>query len=111
MNKCICGAYYSYFMYKKDNLERINFFSDKISDEDCVNCSNLSTYGKVDPSIEEVSSRVKKRYNVDCKCGHYVPYSDAKKAISGKNNKTSKFFSSIIKNEECYNCFLMKKRV
>ena len=73
---CECGDFKSYKEYKEENSEKIGYFPNIISDENCINCYNISIYGISKPNISIVEKRIKKRYNVECTCGFYYSYQD-----------------------------------
>lgn len=106
---CNCKKLNSYKEYK-ETFEADGFLIDlDLNPEDCVECYFEKLLGKhqLSERNELLSKRIKKRYDVDCSCGHYYSYDKHLK------NRASKFpeqaIAPMMPKNNCYNCYLIKR--
>lgn len=104
---CKCKKPLTYADYKKQKEKEGFFVSMELKDSDCVQCYFEKILGKHNEEDRDdlLNKRVKSRYNVDCQCGTYYPYS----LIVNSHKEKGRLVAPMMPLTKCYNCYLLKK--
>lgn len=104
---CKCGEFNGYLEFKNKKEKEGYLVSLPLKDKECVNCHYEFIYGTSDEIelLYIMTRQVKKKYNADCNCGCYCPYS---KHIEIKT-KEGQAVAPMIPLNDCFNCFKIRK--